>query len=371
VSNYFITGATGAIGSALVPILLQDPQAELTLLLRAESADDLARRMAELYRFWQLDPHDVALGQRLRAWRGDTSLPDFGLDAAEYRRLSAHCTRIVHSAGNVRMNLPLEQARRSSVGSARQVVALARACAQLEKVEFVSTVGVGGRTYRRVPEEWLSEPRNFHNTYEQAKAEAEDVVRRAVESGLPLTVHRPSMVVGDSRDGRIIHFQVFYHLCEFLSGRRTCGLCPRFAGVRLDVIPADHVARVIAWSSATPVSCGRIIHACSGPALALALDPLRERVRSAFTRAGRRLPPLIGLPTPVFSALLTGAAFLMPAEARRAVKTLPVFLDYLATDQTFANQRTQELLAQAGLSVPAPDDYLDQVLDHYLASGRR
>ncbi len=365
-NRYFITGATGAIGSALVPILLQAPQTQLTLLLRAKSAAELAARMEALYRFWQVEPDDVAVRQRLRALRGDTTLPGFGLDAADYHQLRADCTRIVHSAGNVRMNLPIEQARRSSVDSAKHILELAAACAHLEKVEFVSTVGVGGRTDGMLPEEWLTTPRGFHNTYEQAKAEAEEVVRAAVEGGLPLTVHRPSMVVGDSQSGRIIHFQFFYHLCEFLSGRRTFGLAPEFGRARLDIIPADYVARAIAWSSQTSASSGRIVHSCSGPALALALNPLRERVRKDFARAGRRLPPVIRLPTRVFSALLSGVSTLMPAEARRAVKTLPVFLDYLATEQTFANHRTQKLLAAAGLSVPAPEQYLERVLGYYL-----
>ncbi len=365
-NQYFITGATGAIGSALVPVLLQDPQTQLTLLLRAKSAADLAARMEALYQFWQIEPGDAAARQRIRALRGDTTFLDCGLDATDYRQLRAECTHIVHSAGNVRMNLPIEQARRSSVDSAKHILELATTCAHLEKVEFVSTVGVGGRTDGMLPEEWLATPRDFHNTYEQAKAETEEAVRAEVERGLPLTVHRPSMVVGDSHSGRIIHFQVFYHLCEFLSGRRTFGLAPEFGRARLDIIPADYVARAIAWSSHTRASSGRILHSCSGPALALALNPLRERVREDFARAGRRLPPVIRLPTSVFSALLSGVSVLMPAEAKRAVRTLPVFLDYLATEQTFANHRTQELLSAAGLSLPAPEDYLDRVLSYYL-----
>ncbi len=231
--EYFITGATGAIGSALVPLLLQSPDVRLILLLRAESDDDLARRMEALYRFWLVDAGDEGLRKRVRALRGDVTEPDFGLPSGEYRRLCATCTHVVHSAGNVRMNLPIEQARRSAVDSARHIVQLAQACGELEKIEFVSTVGVGGRSHGSVPEEWLHGPRDFHNTYEQAKAEAEEVVRVEVEKGLPLTVHRPSMVVGDSGSGRIIHFQVFYHLCEFLSGRRTCGLSPDFGGALL------------------------------------------------------------------------------------------------------------------------------------------
>lgn len=371
-NHYFITGATGAIGSALVPILLQDSNNRLSLLLRAGNDEDLAGRLESLYRFWQIGPADTLVRARVKALRGDVTLAEFGLAGVDYRQLCSECTHIIHSAGNVRMNLPIEQARRSSVDSARHIIALAHACSTLEKVEFVSTVGVGGRTHGMVPEEWLSSPRGFHNTYEQAKAEAEEVIYGEVERGLPLTVHRPSMVVGESGSGRIIHFQVFYHLCEFLSGARTLGLSPDLGIARLDIIPADYVARTIAWSSTNTVSSGRVLHSCSGPALALPLNPLRESVRQAFTRAGRRLPPVIKLPTRVFSAILTGFSRLMPAEARRAVKTLPVFLDYLATDQTFANQRTQELLSGVGLAVPAPGQYLERVLAYYLSStGKR
>jgi hypothetical protein len=98
----------------------------------------------------------------------------------------------------------------------------------------------------------------------------------------------------------------------------------------------------------------------------LALNELRDRVRDLYRRAGRRVPPVIRLPTPLFSAVVGAVGVLMPAEARRALKTLPVFLDYLATDQSFANRRTQALLSSAGLPVSLPEQYLDTVLSHYL-----
>ena len=61
----------------------------------------------------------------------------------------------------------------------------------------------------------------------------------------------------------------------------------------------------------------------------------------------------------------------MPNEARRGIKTLPVFLDYLATEQSFANARTQGLLSTVGLAVPVPSNYLGKVLDYYLDNGNR
>ena len=368
--NYFVTGATGAIGSALVPLLLADPETRVQLLLRAKSPQELAERREELCRFWGVAAEDTPARERIRAWRGDVTLPRFGLEDATYGALAAECTHIVHSAGNVRMNLPIEQARHSSVDSAVNILELANACRKLQKIEFVSTVGVGGRTRGAVPEEWLSTPREFHNTYEQAKAEAEERLRPAVEGGLPLTVHRPSMVVGNATDGRIIHFQIFYHLCEFLAGGRTFGLTPDFGRARLDIVPADYVAGVIAWSSQTNVSSGRILHSCSGPDLALLLAPLQEEVRRSFAAGGLRLPTLIHLPTGLFTAILSAASVFMPSDVRRAVKTLPVFLDYLATEQTFANHRTQALLAPAGFPLPPPANYLDKVLAYYLKRGR-
>ena len=369
--NYFITGATGAIGSALVPFLLADPETQVTLLLRAGSTDELRARVEELHRFWQVAVGDTAIRQRVHALRGDVTAAAFGLNQRQYQDLAAECTHIVHSAGNVRMNLPIEQARRSAVVSAQSIIDLAYACRQLEKIEFVSTVGVGGRTHRLLQEQWLTGERQFHNTYEQAKAEAETLIQREVATGLPLTVHRPSMVVGDSKTGRIIHFQVFYHLCEFLSGRRTFGMAPAFGRARLDIVPADYVAKLIAWSSTTPATRGRILHSCSGPELALGLNPLRTRVRQEFTRAGRHIPAVIDLSTGVFRTILNVASWLMPAEARRAVKTLPVFLDYLATEQTFANRETLALSAADGLVLPEPEDYLGSVLGYYLAQSPR
>jgi thioester reductase-like protein len=368
--TYFVTGATGAIGSALVPILLRDSGTQLVLLLRAKSSGVLRERLDGLFEFWNVSTRNIELRNRVFALSGDVTQPQFGLSDQVYNDLTSKCTHIIHAAGNVRMNLPIDKARHSSVDSALNILELARACENLEKVEFVSTVGVGGRSHGTVPESWITTTREFHNTYEQAKAEAEEVIRLAVLEGLPITVHRPSMVVGDSESGRIIHFQVFYHLCEFLSGRRTLGLAPNFGRARLDIIPADCVAGMIAWSSTSQETTGRILHSCSGPEFALPLDELRGFIRKKFSASGVSIPPAISMPPGVFRAVLRVVSLFMPSEVRRAIKTLPVFLDYLATEQTFANAETRGLLEEVGLAIPSPDQYLSKVLDYYLSYKR-
>lgn len=366
----FITGATGAIGSALVGTLLDETDTQLRLLIRAKSPSDLNARMESLFRFLQVAPSDMAKRSRIRALCGDATVRSLGLDAATSADLCAQTTHIVHSAGAVRMNLPIDAARLSAVGSARNIVELAAACPRLQKIEFVSTVGVGGCRRGTLPEGWIEGPRTFHNTYEQAKAEAEDFVRTEVERGLPLTVHRPSMVVGASGTGAILHFQVFYHLCEFLSGRRTLGLCPNLGHARLDTVPADYVARAIAWSTRQPAAVGRVLQLCSGPADSVVLSELQVAVRRLFSEAGLWLPPKIQLSSNAFRVAMGALSNFAGAKARRAIGTLPVFLAYLNAEQAFGNERTQKMLAAAGLPLPMAQSYLLQVLRFYLASTR-
>lgn len=369
-TSYFVTGGTGVVGSALVPVLLEDPEAEVWLLIRAKDSGELQERTDALFGFWALGDAEAHARRRVHAVRGDATEPRFALPPETYGTLETHVTHIVHAAGAVRMNLPLAQARRSAVDSAERVIELARSlqCSgRLRKVELVSTVGVGGRT-STVPEDWIDTPRAFHNTYEQAKAEAEDVARAAVREGLPLTVHRPSMVVGDSRSGRVLHYQVFYHLCEFLSGRRTRGLFPPLGGQTLDIVPSDYVAQMIAASSRRVEWGGRIVHECAGRDGALPLVELRRIVRERLAQRGERLPPTITLPAWAFKRVLRLASGFLDDRSRRAVSTLPVFLDYLASDQAFENARTRQLLEDSAepLEPPRWQDYLPRVLDAFL-----
>ena len=367
-SIYFLTGGTGAVGSAIVPMLLAEPDSEVRLLLRADSDANLAQRLQELIHFWGWH-EDPGKHARIKALRGDAAAPHFGLAAQQYAGLVAECSHVLHCAGTVRMNLPLEDARRSAVGSAHQVLGLARDIAaggRLRKVEFVSTLGVAGKRPGVLPETWMDQAPAFHNTYEQAKFEAEAVVRAAIlDERLPVTVHRPSMVIGDARDGNIIHFQIFYFICEFLSGRKTFGLFPNFGEVRLDVIPVNWVAEAIVTSSREAETAGRIFHLCTAER-SPRLEELKDIVRGAFKQHGLGVPPGISLPRGWFAALARLATRLAPEQHRKSLATLPIYLDYLADQQGFGNPAYTAWLASRGLNLPAPEEYLPRVIGRYL-----
>ena len=365
--NIFLTGATGTIGSALLPRLLADEQAQITLLVRASDEAALAQRLAQLLAHCGIGA-DSPQARRVQALRGDISLPHFGLSAQQDAALAERSSHLIHCAASVKLTMSADEASATAVTPTRSVLALARRCASagvLRKVDLVSTVGVWGRTPGHMPERRLPEVRDFHNTYEAAKAEAERVVWAEAE-GLPLTVHRPSMVVGETGSGRVMHFQVFYHLCEFLSGARTFGIMPKLGNTRLDTVPVDWVADAIVWASHHPHTAGQIFHLCSGPDGALPLAPLQTRVRSLWQARGRPLPRLRTIDRGLLRRLIPVIGALTGASARRALRGLSPVLDYLDEDQGFTNTQTIAALADAGLPVPPIESYLDAVLGHYL-----
>lgn len=367
-----LTGATGTIGSAVVPRLLENPGDRVTLLVRAPDDAQLQSRRESMLAYWgigEADPRRL----HLEFLRGDIEQPQLGLSAAGFDALARSTTHVIHAGASVKLNMSIEQARSTAVQPTRTLLDLARraaAAGTLRKLDLVSTVGVWGRTPGVMPERPLPEVRDFHNTYEEAKAEAERVIWQEA-ADLPVTVHRPSMVVGEQGSGRVIHFQVFYHLCEFLSGARTFGIMPGLGVTRLDTVPVDWVAAAICWSSLSEQHEQRILHLCSGPALAIALPRLQAAVRQAWARAGRPLPRLKPVNRRLLERLIPVVGWLGGPGARRALRALPPVLAYLGEDQGFANDHSAATLARAGLPVPAIDSYLDAVLGYYLSESAR
>ena len=370
---FLVTGATGVVGGAIVERLLAEPRTSVHLLLRAASETVLEQRLQSVLDFRSDRLDRERLIDRVFAVRGDVSLPRLGMTTKAYIALSSRVTNVVHAAGNVKLNLTIDEARRAAVGAADEVLRFASACSQVRsfpKVEYISTVGVAGRRPGLIAEGPIDDAFGYHNNYEQAKAEAETLMRRSMEEGASITFHRPSMVVGDSQDGRVSSFQVFYHLVRFIAGSRTHGLLPRFDRVALDLVPADYVAAVIEASSRRSDSVGQTFHLCSGPRGAILLAELGDIVRKFLEERGERVFTPHYIPRPLMRAIIELARCASVGRTRRALGTLPHFLDYLEEEQLFANDRTAEFFGAAGIEVPPIKAFLGPVLDYWLRHSR-
>src|SRR5438477_3847351 len=118
--TFLLTGGTGVVGSAIVPLLLAEPATTVHLLLRAASAETLGYRLRALFDFWgnRVDQRDAS--HRLFAVSGDVAQPRLGMAERDYYSLAESVTNVIHSAGNVKLNESIDVARASAVFPVRE-----------------------------------------------------------------------------------------------------------------------------------------------------------------------------------------------------------------------------------------------------------
>jgi alcohol-forming fatty acyl-CoA reductase len=166
--RFFITGATGFLGTALVERILRCiPDAEITVLVRPGRRADAAARLArEVIRndcFNRLreelgDQFAAEVAQRVKAVPGDVGQDGLGLDDAGRAALAASDI-VIHSAATVSFDGPLTQAVEINLlGPARVGAALAASGSGAHLIS-VSTAYVAGTHQGEAKEELLSENR--------------------------------------------------------------------------------------------------------------------------------------------------------------------------------------------------------------------
>ncbi len=277
----------------------------------------------------------------------------------------------MHGAAEVRFDLPREEMQRQNVGGTANVLALARALAErgrLDAVHHVSTAYVAGDRTDLVPETDLDAGQRPRNEYERSKLEAEVLVRDAQRAGLPVAVHRPSIVVGDSRSGRASGFKVLYWPMKLYARGRFRTVFGR-PGCPVDVVPVDFVADALAHLLRDPTAPGHTFHLAAGPERQARIIDL---VRVAEARFGRRPVRFIDPDLyerwlrPVLRPLLM---LVRPDVARQG----GVFLPYLRSNPSFDVAVAQARLAPAGLAPPPVLDYFDTIMAYAQATdfGRR
>lgn len=306
---------------------------------------------------------DLPVGGKLRALSGDVTEPGLGVNLRQLSRV----THVLHCAATVSFDHPLAEARRINVGGARHVLEVCRRLKRLERLDAVSTCYVAGRRTGLIKESDLEHQCGFHNTYEQTKYESEELLRAAM-ADLPIAVHRPSIVVGDSRSGATGAWKVLYWPLKVVA-RGWLPVVPYDPNGRLDIVPVDFVADAILALSRDPQAIGGTFHLAAGPGRDTTMGELFRRV---FTQLHRR-PPL-RVPPAVFRQVIRPALMLTPSERlKRTLRTAIVYRPYLELRLQFDTTQADELLTAVDVICPRVDDYFDTILRAAIDSdfGRR
>ncbi|MGA7688512.1 MAG: SDR family oxidoreductase [Jiangellales bacterium] len=352
-SVVLMTGFPGFLGSALLPRILARREGDEAVCLVQERWLGLAtERMAEIE---AAHPHTAG---RMSLVEGDITIPGLGVDSRDRARL-ADLTEVWHLAAVYDLAVPESLARRVNVDGTEHVLELCRAQQHFQRLQYVSTCYVSGDYAGEFPEDDIDLGQGFLNHYESTKFEAEVLVRRSIKAGLPATIYRPGIVVGDSRTGETQKYDGPYMYATYMSRIPGIALIPGvgdFDVVRAGLVPRDYVIEAMDVLSAMDASIGHT-YALTDP------DPptTGEVVQILADYLGRK-PIKVPLPLGLTRAVIAHVPGLekvlgLPAEA----------LDYLAAQTTYSTTNAVRELAGTGVECPRFADYAEQLLDYMVS----
>jgi HAD superfamily hydrolase (TIGR01490 family) len=205
--RFFITGATGFLGTALVERILRCvPEAEITVLVRpgrrADAASRLAREVIRNDCFNRLrnelgDDFAAVVARRVKAVPGDVGQDGLGLDDAGRAALAASDI-VIHSAATVSFDAPLTQAVEINLLGPARVGAAVAASGSGAHLISVSTAYVASTHQGEAKEELLSENRFTLDIDWEEEVRA----ARRLRDDLQAASRRPDRLAGFTKEAR-------------------------------------------------------------------------------------------------------------------------------------------------------------------------
>ncbi|MDD5058882.1 MAG: thioester reductase domain-containing protein [Sideroxydans sp.] len=241
-NTVFLTGATGFLGAQVLAELLLFTGCDVICLVRADSDELAAQRLAAALEATGRACPDTAA--RVIALRGDVSAANFGLDDGAFDALANSVGQIIHCAAEVSWIKSYSRLRGSHINGTLNAIRLACRCT-LKPLHFISTLAVcyvpGGP--ETVDETTDMSPHLEHIPlgYAQAKCVSETLLRQAAQRGLPVSILRCGLICGDSVSGNSNHDDLVSRL---LRGAVQSGIAAD-VDWGLDCVPVNTVAQAV------------------------------------------------------------------------------------------------------------------------------
>ena len=335
----FLTGSTGYIGAHVAANLLQDHGASLDVLVRAR---DIREAELRLWQAWQLHldfPRFYEFLQtRVRIFRGDLTSPQFGLGRDDYERLIHTTDSVIHCAAS--LNRKSEKSCLNvNLRGTLEVVQLAMHVQHyhgLRRFSHVSTVAVAGKRQDELVTEdnSIDWNRSDYDPYARTKKFCEHMIRQLLPE-VPITIFRPSIVLGDSRRGETTQFDMVKSFV-FLAGLPVLPFRPND---RIDIVNVDFVADAIATLHQKERPLYDTYHLSSGRDS----QTFRELTTALAAAQQKRRPVFVPFMEKPFSSSVNVVSNYKSSISYGA-SLMKVFLPYLTWNTVFDNTRvTTEL----------------------------
>ncbi len=352
VTTAFVTGFPGFLGSALVERLL-DRHDRIACLVQPEYRAQAERRAAEIVE--EGDDNAVDWTERIDLYEGDITEGDLGLDVDDYADLRLDCDEVYHLAAVYDLAVSPEVGQAVNVDGTRHVVHFAEKSPNLRRFQYVSTCYVSGRYDGLFTESNFDVGQEFNNHYEETKYRAEAIVREARADGLPTTIYRPAIAVGDSETGETQKYDGPYFVLQWLLRQGDVAILPSVANLRkceVNLVPRDFVVDAIDYLSGLDRSEDTVYH-LSDPSPPTAAELVR-----IFAEVTDKRVVTVPLPFRVAKGSLERVPGLYDW-----MRIEPEAINYFRHPTRYTCANTRRDLAESGIECPSLSAYAETLVE--------
>lgn len=341
----FITGFPGFIASRLVESLARS-EIQLYLLVQPQLVETAMSEVEEIADFTKTPLESFVIVE------GDITLANLGISVADLEILRYEITDVYHLAAAYDLAIDKDLAFDVNLQGTKNINDFVCSLKGLRRYNYVSTCYVAGKREGKILETDLEHKAGFRNYYEETKYLAEIEVEK-LKTRVPLTIFRPSVVVGDSETGETTKYDGIYHLINYLCKApaflRVLNVGNR--NVRLNLVPVDFVVNAMTALARHKRAAGKTIALADPKPLTTA--ELFDVIAKDMAGRGSEFNPPARL-TEWFlntriSPLITG----LPHHG----------VPYFFISQMYDTSTADELLAPFGISCPRFEDYVGNLLD--------
>lgn len=284
---------------------------------------------------------------------GDITQPDLGMSRMDLERARAESSILFSLAAIYDLAVTRETGMRVNLEGTRNVNQFARSLPRLLHYHYISTCYVAGKRTGMIFEDELRHEAGFRNYYEETKYLAEIEVD-ALSAELPVTIHRPAVVCGDSQTGETVKYDGIYYLIRYIL--KWPAFLSAFnignSAVTLNLVPVDFVVEAMAALVRDPISIGKTVQLA---------DPNPLTTRQLFNAIARALggrEARLTLPASLVESSLT-----LPLSPR--ITGLPhAGVPYFFLKQTYDTTHARELLEPHGISCPPFQTYVRNIVEY-------
>lgn len=342
----FITGFPGFIADRLLERLARS-DCRFLLLVQPPFT---ARAKAEIARIAHLAGKPV---DDFELVEGDITHAELGLTPANAARVLEQTTRVFHLAAVYDLAVERQLALHVNVAGTMHVLQFAQLMPQLRHFHHVSTCYVAGKREGVILETELSHDAGYRNFYEESKYLAEVQVESA-KKVLPITIHRPAVVCGDSKTGETTKYDGVYYLIHYLLSWPSVLSLINIGNreVSLNLVPVDFVVDAMAALALDERAIGKTIQLA---------DPSPLTTNDLFNAIARSIN---GSRSRITAPRSWVYFFLMLPPSPRITGLPHHAVPYFFVKQLYDSSQAQDLLEPHNIRCPPFESYVGKIVDY-------